>query len=148
MVWGQTCFSVWGEVLLSHPRRLVLSRGICWRTTRLHRYPLLWASPQPCHSVFFYPCWSHVWESNPGLGCPVLSTLPIWFWELWSRYLVLWLSPVQGSSPFFWRFIYFHVAVLGLHCCTQTFSSCCGGFSCCRAQAVGHVGFSSCSSWA
>ena len=51
MVWGQTCFSIWGEVLLSHPRKLVLSRGICWRTTHLHRYPLLWASPQPCHSV-------------------------------------------------------------------------------------------------
>ena len=24
----------------------------------------------------------------------------------------------------------------------------CGGFSCCRAQALGHVGFSSCSVWA
>ena len=37
------------------------------------------------------------------------------------------------------------LAVLGLHCYTL-FSSCnvptshCGGFSCCRAQALGHVG--------
>lgn len=35
-------------------------------------------------------------------------------------------------------------ALLGLHCCTRAFSGCgkqtshCGGFSCCRAQALGH----------
>ena len=51
--------------------------------------------------------------------------------------------------------------MLGLHCCTSTFSSCsmwgllsscgaqashCSSSSCCRAQALGHQGFSSCSS--
>ena len=49
-----------------------------------------------------------------------------------------------------------------LHCCARAFSSCgeqgllsswgaqashCGGFSCCRAWALGHAGFSSCGSW-
>ena len=32
-----------------------------------------------------------------------------------------------------------------LHCSVQ--ASPCRGFSCCRAQAVGHVGFSSCHAW-
>jgi len=56
-------------------------------------------------------------------------------------------------------FFYF-LAALGLHCSTRAFSSCseqgllsscgvrashCGGFSCCRAQALGHICFSSCS---
>ena len=64
--------------------------------------------------------------------------------------------------PFFFFFLIF-LAVLGLHCCTQVFSShcewgllpsCsvqashCRGFSCCRAQAQGWAGFSSCESWA
>ena len=55
-----------------------------------------------------------------------------------------------------WGFL----AVLGLHCRAQAFSSCgewgllsscgartshCGGFSCCGAQALGRAGFSSCS---
>ena len=53
--------------------------------------------------------------------------------------------------------------MLGLHCCAGfslavatgvTLSGCsarashCCGFSCCRAQAVGHVAFNSCSMWA
>ena len=53
--------------------------------------------------------------------------------------------------------------MLGLHCCTRAFSSyskwrllssCsaqvshCGGFSCCRARALGHAGFSGCDTWA
>ena len=51
------------------------------------------------------------------------------------------------------------LAVLGLRCCAKPFSSCsnwgllsswavwashCGGFSCCRAWALGHVGLRSC----
>ena len=51
--------------------------------------------------------------------------------------------------------IYLFSATLGLHCCMQAFSSCskwgllssccaqashCGGFSCCRAQALGVMG--------
>ena len=48
----------------------------------------------------------------------------------------------------------FIFAVPGLCCCSWTFSSCsewgarashCGGFSCCRAQPLGHDGVSSCS---
>ena len=53
--------------------------------------------------------------------------------------------------------IYLFMAVLGLHCCVQAFSSCsqrdvlsscgvwaahCGGFSCGRARTLGLVGFS------
>ena len=47
-------------------------------------------------------------------------------------------------------FIYLLLAALGLHCCTQAFSSCgaqashCSGFSCCGARALGRVGFRSC----
>ena len=58
------------------------------------------------------------------------------------------------------KFIYFFfLSALGLHCCTPAFSSCgkqashCGGFSCCRARALGPQasvvvahGFSSCGS--
>ena len=61
--------------------------------------------------------------------------------------------------------VYLFLAVLGLHCCTQTFSSCgeqgllfialCGDFSCCGAQALGVQAsvvvahrLSSCGSWA
>ena len=66
-------------------------------------------------------------------------------------------------SFFFFNFIYLFLAVLGLHCCTQTFSSCndqgllpscsawashCGGFSCCGAGALGCTGFRICNSWA
>ena len=46
-------------------------------------------------------------------------------------------------------FYLFILAVLGLHWSTQAFSSCntqasyCGRFSCCRAQVLDHVGFSS-----
>ena len=44
------------------------------------------------------------------------------------------------------KVIYLFLAALGLHCCTQPFSSCgergllfvwCSGFSCCRARALG-----------
>ena len=59
------------------------------------------------------------------------------------------------------NFIYLFLAVLSLHCCTGfslaavsrvtlhcgTWASHCGGFSYCRALALGCVGFSSCSSW-
>ena len=59
--------------------------------------------------------------------------------------------------------IYSHLAVLGLHCRLWAFSSCSkqgysslwcrysshgGGFPCCRAQALGCMGFSSCDLWA
>ena len=60
-------------------------------------------------------------------------------------------------------FIYLLLAALGLHCCVQAFSSCgeWGLRSSCSArashrsgfpgrgpQALGHVGFSSCGTWA
>ena len=59
--------------------------------------------------------------------------------------------------------IYLFLAALGLCCCTWAFSSCgeqdllsscrawashCSGFSCSRARALGHTGFSSCGLWA
>ena len=58
-------------------------------------------------------------------------------------------------------FLCIYLAVLGLCCCPWAFSCCsewrllsscwvwishCGGFSCCGAQILGHVGFRSCSS--
>ena len=56
-------------------------------------------------------------------------------------------------------YLLFFLAALGLRCCVQVFSICreqrllsscstrayCGGFSCSRAQALGHMVFSSCS---
>ena len=56
-------------------------------------------------------------------------------------------------------FIYLFSAALGLHCCTQAFSSCGKQgllfvavhvllIACCGAQAPGRVGFSSCGFWA
>ena len=41
---------------------------------------------------------------------------------------------------FFYNFTYLFLAVLGRHCYEQ------GLLSCCRAQALGHTGFSSCGS--
>ena len=64
---------------------------------------------------------------------------------------------------FFFNICLFNLAVLGLCCCEQAFCSCGkqgllftyvsqashrGGFSCCRAQALGCVGFGSCGSQA
>ena len=57
---------------------------------------------------------------------------------------------------FLFSFIYLFLTVLSLCCCLWAFSSCgerglfcsCGAFSCCRAQALGHSGFSCCSTWA
>ena len=63
--------------------------------------------------------------------------------------------------PFFLKkvFIYLSLAVLGLHCCAQAFSSCwewglfcsctvqashCRSFSCCRVWALAWAGFRSC----
>ena len=61
------------------------------------------------------------------------------------------------TSLIFFLTLFF--AALGLCCCTQTFSICsewgllsicntwasyCGGFFCCRSQALGYMGFSSC----
>ena len=63
---------------------------------------------------------------------------------------LLWLSIFSYLNCrlcfFKYSFIYFSLAVLGLPCCAQVFSSCsaqisnCGSFSCCRGQALGHMG--------
>ena len=74
------------------------------------------------------------------------------------RILHLFKSLVSFSSFFFFNNFYLFLAVLGLRCCTgfllvavsRGYSRCgtqafyCGGFSCCRAQALGHTGFSGC----
>ena len=67
------------------------------------------------------------------------------------------------SFSFHFKKIYLFLAVLSLHCCTQTFSSCvkqgllssfgtgvsdCGGFSCCGVWALEHAVFSNCNSQA
>ena len=66
-------------------------------------------------------------------------------------------------SFFFKLFISLFLAGLSLHCLMQAFSSCCtqgllsscgtlashgSDLSCCRAQALGPSGFSSCGTWA
>ena len=66
-------------------------------------------------------------------------------------------EPVIVSLFFKNNFIYLFLAVLDLCCCARLFSSCgkwgllsscsvqaslCGGFSCCRARALGRTGFS------
>ena len=63
----------------------------------------------------------------------------------------------EDFSSFLHSFLCFFLVVLDLHCCEQVLSSCrkggllsgvqasrCGGFSCCRAWALEHVGFSTC----
>ena len=71
------------------------------------------------------------------------------------------MSKLKFYGIIFFKFFFlsFFMAVLGLHCCVQAFSSCsesgllsscgawvshCSGFSCCRAQALGYWEFSSC----
>ena len=59
----------------------------------------------------------------------------------------------QLSCTVFYNFIYLFLAVLGLRCCLHRSSSGvrashCGGFSCCRAWALGHADFSSRRLWA
>ena len=41
---------------------------------------------------------------------------------------------------------FFFLTVLAFHCCAR--ASHCGGFSCCRARALGRMGFNSCGTWA
>ena len=72
-------------------------------------------------------------------------------------------SETTGDLCFFFFFCIFQILkfylfifrCVGLHCCTQVFSSCssqashCNGFSCCRAWTLGcRLGFSGCSMWA
>ena len=92
---------------------------------------------------------------------------------VWSC-LLCQFADVANSFFFFLNkfiyFIYLFLAALGLGCCVQAFSGCgergatlrcgvqashCGGFSCCRARALGAWasvvvarGLSSCSLWA
>ena len=73
------------------------------------------------------------------------------------------LSPLFKFKffSFYFLIIYLFLAALGLHCCVgfslqqveislhcSEQASYCGGFSYCGAQALGHMGFSSCVSWA
>ena len=86
----------------------------------------------------------HLWRANPEVylevqltGCPGL-------------YISMETIKVGTLFKNLCAFILFS-SVLGLGCCGRAFSSCgvsashCGGFSCCRAQALGHICFSSCS---
>ena len=77
----------------------------------------------------------------------VFIVTPSAHWMVTMKYKVLWLNTIQNFKN-----VDLFLIVLGLLCCTG-FSlvvvrgaTLCGGVSCCRAQAVGHVGFSSRSS--
>ena len=58
------------------------------------------------------------------------------------------------KKKFFFSYVIFWLAALGLRCREQTFPSCCAGDSHCSgfsssgAQALGHEGFSNCGAWA
>ena len=59
-------------------------------------------------------------------------------------------SAEKQEFLFFFKFIYFFLSALGLHCCAQAFSSCgvqaahCSGFPRCRAWAQENAVFDSC----
>ena len=88
----------------------------------------------------------------------------LWGWERKGRLGRLCpLSQHFFLSFFFFKFIYLFLAALGLHCCSWAFPSyskwgllsiCstwtfhCSGFSCYGARALGHPGYSSCSTQA
>ena len=70
-------------------------------------------------------------------------------WHLFPCYINRAISTV--FSNWFLKIFILFLAALGLHCCTRAFSSCgeprqffvslCSGFSCCRAQVLGHIDF-------
>ena len=77
-------------------------------------------------------------------------------WPSAPKKLHLW-TPKFNNVIFRIFYVFIFLAVLGLHCYVWVFSSCgnwgllsgcgaqasrCGDFSCCRAQALGQVGFS------
>ena len=81
-------------------------------------------------------------------------------------YLLINRDNIFSLKNFFWPVhtvaIFIYLAVLGLHGCTQAFSSCgewgllsgcseqashCGGFSCRGTWALEHTGFSSWGTW-
>ena len=68
---------------------------------------------------------------------------------------------LQPATYFFFPKIYLFLIMLRLSCCTSVFSKCRdpglliaehgllnSGYSFCRSQALGRVGFSSCGTWA
>ena len=73
-------------------------------------------------------------EQQWGLGC--------WQRSVGSPYITF---RIAGSSLLVRLFL---VAASGGSSSWQCRAARCGGFSCCRAEALGHVGFSGCSAWA
>ena len=88
-------------------------------------------------------------------GC-FLEVVPVMVSGICDNRVFITYQALEIQSYLFFYFL----AALGLHCSTRAFSSCseqgllsscgvrashCGGFSCCRAQALGHICFSSCS---
>ena len=71
-----------------------------------------------------------------------------YLWAGWRLSSKCWSS---GKCWSIHKFISLFLVVLGLRCCTRAFSGCsqrasrCGGFPCCRAQALGTRAFSGCS---
>ena len=82
---------------------------------------------------------SHLWDHLiPKLPSgPTLTVLCVLF-----CFCFFFLKTLKWNT-WVMNFCNFFLAVLGLRCCAQAFSSCstwvahCGGFSCCRAQALG-----------
>jgi len=110
------------------------------------------------------------WDSSPVLLGTKKSYFPSWFWFLmrtlwiltsgghWNlfRHLFMWSSDEDKLTAKFKIHLPIFIGRTGFRCCTKTSSGCgeqgllshCGGFSCCRAWALGCVGFSRCSAWA
>ena len=80
------------------------------------------------------------------------NVLKLLLW-LWLHNSVNILKKNKTELTVFHNFIYLFLAVLGLSCSlhhslSSVQASHCGGFSCCRARALGHADFSSCRLWA
>ena len=91
----------------------------------------------------------------PGLSCSLLCTgQPSFFkaYFLWflSFYFLKWIDLFWGGAVLAIRyFIVLSLVAVSRGCPSWgARASHCGGFSRCRAQALEHVGFGSCSTWA
>ena len=119
----------------------------------------------PCSSPWTSGLMFISWTRGRGSSSGGLAICKSWLEHSAAVLNRLFHMPSQLLHPLilFFLIIYLFFAMLGLHCCTWTFSCCgewgllssCGGqasacedFSCCEAQALGLMSFGRCSTWA
>ena len=108
------------------------------------------------HQKLYFPSWFWFLTRTLWILTSRSHWNPLWHLFMWSCVLEL-VSQMSDklTAIFKVHLLIYLLAVLGLRCCTQTFSGCgeqgllshCGGSSCCRAWAVGCAGFSRRSAW-